>query len=67
MTRRGYSYYIMPALAAAAALFGVIWGWIGLTAAVHGGGMVALLLVIFGFGGIVLALALWRSWRGPRQ
>jgi hypothetical protein len=61
--RRGFSYRLVPALAAAAALFGLIWGWIGINAAIHGGGPVAYLLIVFGFGGIVLALALWRSWK----
>lgn len=61
--RRPLSYTLVPALALAAALFGLVWGWIGIKAAVAGGGPVAYLLILFGFGGIVMALALWRTWR----
>ncbi len=64
---RGLSYRIVPALAVAAALFGVVWGWIGINAAIHDGGPVAYLLILFGFGGIVLSMALWRTWKLVRE
>ncbi len=63
---RGLSYKIVPIFAAAAALFGVVWGWVGINAAIHGGGPVAYLLILFGFGGIVLSMALWRTWKMVR-
>jgi hypothetical protein len=56
-------FAIIPVLAAASLVFGLVWGWIGINAAFHEGGPVAYLLILFGFGGIVLALALWRAWR----
>lgn len=64
---KSISLNLVPALAIASALFGLVWGWIGINAAIHGGGPVAYLLILFGFGGIVLALALWRTWRSIAQ
>ncbi len=61
--RRRSSFYLLPGLAIAAAALGLVWGWIGVTAAIGGGGPVAYLFILFGFGGIVLCLALWRAWR----
>ena len=60
---RSSSRYLLPGVAIVAGLVGLVWGWIGLNAAIHGGGMFAVLLIVFGFGGIVLSLALWRTWR----
>jgi hypothetical protein len=62
--RRRTSYYLLPGVAVAAAALGLVWGWIGITAAIAGGGPVAYLFIVFGFGGFVLGLALWRAWRG---
>ena len=60
---RRTSYYVLPGIAVASAALGVVWGWIGVQAAIDGGGPVAYLFIVFGFGGIVLATALWRAWR----
>ena len=62
--RRKTSYYLLPGLSVAAAALGLVWGWIGITAAIGGGGPIAWLFIVFGFGGLVLGLALWRAWRG---
>lgn len=64
--RRNISYTLVPALAIFAALFGLVWGWIGISSAINGGGPVSFLLILFGFGGIVLALALWQTWKKIR-
>ena len=57
------SWYVLPLIAIGAAIFGFVWIWIGANAAMHEGGPVAYLLIVFGFGGIVLGLALWNTWR----
>ena len=64
---RNISFTLIPAVAIAAALFGLVWGWIGISAAINGGGPVAYLLILFGFGGLVLALALWQTWKKIRN
>jgi len=61
--RRRTSYYLLPGLAIAAAALGLVWGWIGISATINGGGPVAWLFVVFGFGGVVLGMAMWRAWR----
>lgn len=61
--RRNLSTVLVPALALFAAAFGVVWGWIGISSAINGGGPVAFLFILFGFGGVVLALALWQTWK----
>jgi hypothetical protein len=63
MPRRRTSFYLLPGLSIAAAALGLVWGWIGVTAAIGGGGPIAYLFVLFGFGGIALGIALWRAWR----
>lgn len=61
--RRRTSFYLLPGLAVAAAALGIIWGWIGVSAVIAGGGGVAWLFVVFGFGGVVMGISLWRAWR----
>ena len=65
--RRRTSFYLLPGLAVAATALGIIWGWIGVSAVIDGGGGVAWLFIVFGFGGIVLGIALWRAWRSFGQ
>ena len=55
------SLYLLPVIAIFAVACGLTWGWIGIRAAIGGGGPVAYLFIVFGFGGIVLGMALWRA------
>ena len=61
--RPRFVFYVVPATAVIAAVFGVVYGWIGVQALLAGGGWFGVLLVVFGFGGVALGLALWRTWR----
>jgi hypothetical protein len=60
---RRLALYFLPAAAAAAAIFGLFYGWIGFQAIRGGAGWVGYLLLVFGFGGITLGTALWTAWR----
>ena len=60
---RRFALYFLPATAAAAAVIGVLYGWIGIQAIRGGAGWVGFLLLAFGFGGIALGTALWNVWR----
>lgn len=58
-----FVYYVLPTAGAMAVVFGIVYGWVGINALVHGGGWVAGVLIVFGFAGVTLGLALWRAWR----
>jgi hypothetical protein len=62
-SRPRFVYYVMPAAAIFAALFGAVYGWIGVKAVLGGAGWFGVLLIVFGVAGVALGLALWRAWR----
>ena len=60
---RRLALYFLPAVAIAAVVFGLFYGWIGIQTLRRGGGGAGLFLLVFGFGGIALGAALWTAWR----
>ena len=60
---RRFALYFLPATGAAAAVIGVLFGWIGIQAIRGGAGWFGILLLAFGIGGIALGMALWNAWR----
>lgn len=62
-SRQRYSLYFIPAVGIAAAVFGLFYGYIGVQTLIRGDGKLATFFFVFGFGGIVLGLALFSVWR----
>jgi hypothetical protein len=60
---RRFALYFLPASGVAAAIIGAFYGWIGIQAVRGGAGWFGILLVVFGFGGITLGIALMNAWR----
>lgn len=60
---RRFALYFLPATGAAAAVVGVLYGWIGIQAIRGGAGWFGVLLLVFGIGGMALGMALWNAWR----
>jgi hypothetical protein len=60
---RRFTLYFLPAVAVAGSVFGLFYGWVGVQSLVRGETGVGIFLLVFGFGGIALGVALWSVWR----
>jgi hypothetical protein len=60
---RRIGLYFLPAIAAAAIIFGLFYIWIGIQTIMRGESATAAFLFAFGIGGLALGSALWSVWR----
>jgi hypothetical protein len=58
---------LVPFAAVFAVVFGLYYAWAGLNALMQGNSVVGTIFFIYGLGGLVLATALWRSYRDYRK
>lgn len=61
--KRRAAYYFLPAMGAAAALYGAFYMYIGARTLLDRNWGVGALTFIFGFCGIALGMALYRGWK----
>ena len=55
---RSFTLYFLPAIAVSAVVFGLFYGWVGIQSLGRGEVGVGIFLLVFGFGGIALGVAM---------